>query len=116
VRTADGGLELEYDRIARHASEIPMRLLITSRPVRDTIVDLWISNEFLDGVVIERIEPEPIESRAGDRGQVFRFRIADPSRSADVMIHLEPDELWRRNGAIGLVGGDSLRFRQFVLP
>lgn len=116
ARTPDGRLELQYDRIVRHASEIPIRLRILPAAARDSLLDVWISTEFVRGLIIERIEPEPLEEHAGADHVVFRFRVADPSRPSDIMFHVEPDHLWRRRGVIGLVRGDSVRFTQYVLP
>jgi hypothetical protein len=116
VRTLDGRLEVQYDRIIRHASEIPLRLRILPAPVRDTLVEVWISNAFIRGLIIERIEPEPLEEHVAEDGLLYRFRVADPSRPSDIVFHVEPDQLWRRRGAIGLVAGDTVRFTQYVLP
>jgi hypothetical protein len=116
TRTGDGRLEVKYDRIARHASPGPLSLRLLPGPLRDTIVDIWISREFLAGVRIERIEPEPDQEEAGEDGTRFRFRIADPARPAHITFQVEPDAIGGRSGMIGLVNGDSVRFRQYVLP
>jgi hypothetical protein len=116
VRSSDGRLEVEYERIARHASERPLRLTIRPGPARDTTVDVWISREFVEGLNIRRIEPEASEEHAGDSGTTYRFRVSDPTRPAHIAFHVEPEDLGGRRATIGLVNGDSVRFKQYVLP
>jgi hypothetical protein len=116
VRAADGRVSVEYDRVARHGAQQPLRIHIEPRAPGDSTVDLWIDQRYMHGLVVREISPAPAESRAGDRRLIYRFRLADPSRSATFVFQAEADELWLRHGAVGIVNGDSVRFRQFVLP
>jgi hypothetical protein len=67
-------------------------------------------------MVMRETSPEPDETWAGGSRLIYRFRHVDLPRTAVIVFQIEPDELWARRGAIGLLHGDSVRFRQFVLP
>lgn len=116
VRTPDGRLRLEYDRIARHGAPEPLRVHVGPRASGDSVIDLWIDQRYMHGLVVRGISPEPTQVWAGDQRLVYRFHLADPSRAADIVFQVDADKLWSRRGAMGLVNGDSIRFRQFVLP
>ena len=115
LRTPDGRLELDYSRIARHRSPEPLRIRIVP-PAADTSVDLWINREYLHGLAVQRISPDPVRVTSDNERLVYRFGIANASRPAEVVFQVDADALWMRRGAIGFVGGDSITFRQFVLP
>ncbi len=116
VRSPDGRLEVAYNRMARHAAPDPLRIRLAPGTAVDSLVDLWIDQRYVHGLVVRELSPEPIQMRAGEERLIYRFRIADPSRAADIVIHADADKLWLRRGAIGLVNGDSVRLRQFVFP
>ena len=116
VRTADGRLAVEYDRIARHGAPQPLRVHVAARAPGDSIVDVWIAQQYVHGIVMREISPPPAETWAGGERLVYRFRLADLPRTAVIVFQADANDLWNRSGAIGLVNGDSVRFRQFVLP
>ena len=116
ARTDDGRLEVEYDRIARHGAPQPLRVHVAARAPGDSIVDLWIDQRYVHGIVMREISPSPVETWAGGERLVYRFRLADLPRTAVIVFQAEANDLWNRSGAIGLARGDSVRFRQLVLP
>jgi hypothetical protein len=115
-RTADGLLEVHYHRIARHGSPEPLRIRITPVVATDSVVDIWISQEYLHGLAVRWISPDPVDVAAGNDRLTYRFQLLKGSRVADLIFQVDADRLWMRRGAIGRVGGDSIRFRQFVFP
>ena len=116
VRTPDGRLRVEYDRIARHGAPTPLRVHVAPPASGDSVIGVWIDQAYMHGVILRGISPEPTEGQAGDQRLVYRFRLSDPSRAADIIFQVDGHELWSRHGAMGLVNGDSVRLRQFVLP
>ena len=116
ARTDDGRLEVEYDRVARHGAPQPLRVHVAARAPGDSIVDLWIDQRYVYGLVMREISPPPAETWAGGERLIYRFRLTDLPRTAVIVFQAEASELWSRSGAVGLVNGDSVRFRQFVLP
>ena len=116
VRSSDGLLQVDYDRIVRHSASQRLQVHVGPRTPGDSVVDLWIAQDYMHGLKVGEISPEPVQTRAGDQRLIYRFHLADPSRAADVVFQVDADRLWSRRGAIGLVNGDSVPLRQFVLP
>ena len=116
AHSSDGQLQVEYERIARHAASQPLRVHVGPHAPGDSVVDLWIDQEYMHGLIVRGISPEPVLTRAGDQRLIYRFNLASPSRAADVVFQVDAHKLWSRRGAIGLVNGDSVPLRQFVLP
>jgi hypothetical protein len=115
VRSSDARLEIAYDRIARHGADLEW-VAVVAPTSGDSIVDLWISTDLLGGMMMRRIEPQPLEERAARDGVAYRFRIADAAHPATIVFHTEPIDLWSRSGWVRIVGGDSVHVRQYVLP
>ena len=116
VRTADRRLEADYHRIARHRSPAPLRVRVLPAAARDSIIDVWISQSYVHGLTVHSISPNPVVVAGGDDRLIYRFRLVGASRGMEIIFQADADDLWMRRGAIGLVGGDSIRFRQFVFP
>lgn len=114
--TADGRLAIEYDRIARHEGPDLLRLEIAPEAVINGTVRLWFDRAYILDRTIASISPEPERSGAADNRLVFEFHVADPARRTLIEFHTKPGAIWRQSGSAGLVGGDSLRFSQFILP
>ena len=116
AHSSNGHLQVDYERIARHSASLPLRVHVGPHAPGDSVVDLWIDEDYMHGLVVRDISPAPVQTRAGDRRLIYRFHLADPSRAADVVFQVDAQKLWSRRGAIGLVNGDSVPLRQFVLP
>ena len=113
--TRDGRLELDYHRIARHRSPESLRIRVVSSPT-DSVIQLWISREYLHGLAVHWISPEPAHVVADSDHLTYHFPIASGARTMEIVFQVDADALWLRHGAIGFVGADSVSFRQFVLP
>lgn len=110
-------LKLEYERFTRHAS--PTELTVRLGPgvaEKDGKARVRLGREFMQGVRIERIIPEPETIEAGEDALVYVFALVDPSQPVTVRFRLEADEIWSRSGHIALGDGQPLRFTQFVYP
>lgn len=112
----DGSIRLDYDRFARVGATT--RLHLRFRPVADTDrrYRIWIEGEYRDATRIREVSPTP-ERVEDDRGRlVYVFRAFEPERSTEVSFFVHPRGAGFRPGRIGLVGGASIDFRQFIYP
>src|SRR5688500_20094126 len=66
ARSADRRLEVRYSRVARHAAAEPLRIRFAAGTASDSIVELWIDQRYVHGLVIRELSPEPIQMRAGE--------------------------------------------------
>jgi hypothetical protein len=108
---------LEYDRFGRAQAETS-RLQIHLGPGAGANgkVRIWINREYLDGMQVTNLTPEPESVEAGPDRFTYVFNAPAASQPAVVIFRLEPDKIGRLNGQVGLEGGASLGFKQFIYP
>src|SRR5690606_23310827 len=104
------------DRFWRFAS--PTQLRVVARPPDEhaATLRLWLAREYVEGVEITSITPEPSSFEAAPDRFVLEFPLAEPDATATVLLNLEPRKRWRLPGRLGVEGGDALSFSQFIHP
>ena len=111
-----GRLRVDYERIARHGSPATLRVALAPGAIRTAIALVWVDREYLEGVDIGKIEPQPVASWVARDRVVFAVRLDNRADSAYLSFALTPDDFWSRRVRVGLDAGPSVAFRQFVLP
>jgi hypothetical protein len=109
-------LRVDYERIARHGSPATLRVALAPGAVPSGVALVWVDREYLEGVDLQDIEPRPDASWTARDRVVFAVRLNNPADSAYVTFGITPDNFWSRDVRVGLDGGPSVSFRQFVLP
>ncbi len=114
--TDDSGLSVQYERFARVAA--PMRMHVTARPMSDgdSSVRIWLAREYVDAMIIDGVTPQPAEVEAAADRLVFEFTLVEPGETAAIVLDLEPRERWRVPARLGVEGGSTLEFNQFIYP
>jgi hypothetical protein len=113
-RTADGALQLHYARVERLQASTQLELDLATGS-RDQLT-VWIGSEFLSGTEIESIRPEPLETRSGADRQIFVFAVADGAGEIQVSFQYRHQDFGLLSGQAGILDGQELAFRQFVVP
>jgi hypothetical protein len=111
-----GALWAEYRRFGRYASPSTLRIHLGTGAARDGEARVWLSREYLEGVRIQHITPEPDSVEAGLDRITYAFRVAEPGQPVAVTFHLELQQIGPTTGRVGLPDGPSLTFSQFVYP
>ncbi len=111
-----GPVWLEYDRFERYRSPATLRLHLSARQWPEGRARVRLSREYLEGVQVERVVPEPESIEAGPDWFTYVLRVTDPTRPPAVTFDVKPERLWRLEGRIGLADGPELRFGQLVYP
>ena len=114
--TEAGPLRLDYGRFERKHRPTELRVQVAGDATQQGRFELWLSQPYLDGVDIRSINPEPEQTRAGADRTVYVFQVGDPGRPANVGFDVEPAQIGRLRGRVGLVGGPEVEFGQFVYP
>jgi len=109
-------LRVDYERIARHGSPATLRVALAPGAISTGVALVWVDREYLEGVDVHGIAPQPDASWIARDRVVFAVRIDNPADSAYVTFSITPDNFWSRPVRVGLDGGPSVAFRQFVLP
>jgi hypothetical protein len=116
LRAEGGLLEVRYERFARHAASANLVLTPGPNAMREGSARLWIDREYLNGVQVQTISPEPYSVEAyGDR-LVYAFRFDQSDAPIPVSFSLHVVGLGLLQGRVGLEEGPELDFRQFVYP
>jgi hypothetical protein len=110
-QTPAGEIELRYDRITRHHSQSKLEIDLPQRASAE--VALWLLANYVDGLEVIDIVPQPDRVVIGTSRITYHFKSAQSPRITFV---LKPVDFWRRQGAVGLENGPVLQFTQFVLP
>lgn len=111
----DDPLRLDYDRLAQYevASELSLRLLAQGgKPAA-----VWIDREYLTKVQLDGIVPAPERTELSADRVTYLFALSSSGDQPVVItLYVRMKEAGRVRGAIGVAGGGSLSFRQFVFP
>ena len=109
-------LTVDYDRFARHGAMTSLEAEVAPTALRGDTAKLWLSREYLEGVALESVIPEP--DRVDTRGDVvlFTFMTTDRSRPVRITFNVRPDAYGSEPARAGIDGGDSVSFRQFIYP
>jgi len=111
-----GPLRLDYGRFERRHAPEALDIEVDGGVASDGRVELWLSTDYLDGIELQSVVPEPVEVvTAGDR-TVFAFVVGNPDEPTTVRFALEHDEVGVADGRIGVGGGPELAFWQVVYP
>jgi hypothetical protein len=109
------GLSIDYDRFARHGATSSLVAEVEPAPQSDTAT-LWLAREYLDGVEIESVIPDPERTETRDDVVLFTFMAKDRSRPARITFNVRPGQYWSEEIRVGVDGGGSLSVRQFIYP
>jgi hypothetical protein len=110
-------LWVEYDRFGRLQAETT-RLQIHLGPGTGASgkVRIWLNHEYMESVRVTSLTPQPESVEDGPDRFTYVFNVPDASQPTLVIFRLEPDKMGRVTGVVGLEGGASLSFKQFIYP
>jgi hypothetical protein len=112
----DGSLSVVYDRFLHYHKPAAIEVLVDSGGADDGPLRLKLSRSFLDRIQMLRIEPEPEEQSLAADGVVYAFTQVGAPELGKVMFHFEYERFGNTKGSVERVGGESIRFQQFVYP
>jgi hypothetical protein len=122
------GLRLDYERLARWRTPQTLTIQLTGDDAAAGPHVIWISRDYLEGVEIERITPEPASERLSPGRVEFHFNqiivgastataAARPAEAPPtITFSLLATARGRRSGSLGLNDGPPIEFWQFIMP
>src|SRR4051794_3942436 len=109
-------LRVEYSRFARYDAPTTLEIHLGSGAAPKGQARVWIGRDYLDGVQIEQVTPQPDSAEAGADRVTYAFRVADPEQPASVVFHLKPQRPGPAHGQLGLPDGPAVTYDQLVYP
>lgn len=106
----------EYERFLRFGKPTTLQVRLGEAATTGGEARVWLSRQYVENVQFQEIDPLPERVEAGPDRFVYVFEAAGPDRPTAVTFETEPDEIGRLQGRVGLDGGTSLTFSQFVYP
>jgi len=113
AQASSPGLQLDYDRFARHGAATKLRLQL--HPTQSE-ARVWVERRFIEGHDIQTITPEPDRMVASGDSLWLVFGVATPSQPLTITFDLQPIAMGQRHGSIGTEAGPSVEFTQFIYP
>ncbi|HLI76817.1 MAG TPA: hypothetical protein VKV02_07720 [Acidobacteriaceae bacterium] len=112
--TADGTLQVKYERIQRENTSSIMTLLPGQAAVHDGKLQLFVSDSILKEFGAQRIIPQPETSVVGAGGVTYTFPAT--STPMTVQFELKPSFIGLHPFTIGVPGDEPVQAKAFVLP
>jgi hypothetical protein len=113
---AAGPIAVEYQRFVRHDGRTTLKIRVDSRQGAEGQAEVWLAADYVDGVEIQHVSPEPQEVRADGDRQIYVFAVADPARPVEVSFSLKPRRIGRLPGEAGIPDGTEVTFNQISYP
>lgn len=76
LRTADGSVQVDYDRIAPYETPSTLRIRFTTAAVRHGKIQLWVSDSMVKELGAQRVIPQPAASMLDQGGILYSFPAA----------------------------------------
>jgi len=115
ARSPTPGATATYERIVRAGASSTLLFTVDASSPADTMVELALDRAYVATMDIDRVTPEPVETRASSTWVVYRFRRAEPGRPATIDFALSPRAVGRHSARIATAFG-QLQLAQLALP
>lgn len=109
-------LEVQYGRFARHHAPTQIKVMLKPGAVSGDAARVWIDRQYLDGVELQAIVPEPESTEAGPDRMTYAFKVNQSDQPTNITFNVMPERAGVRNVRVGLHGGPTLNFRHIVYP
>jgi hypothetical protein len=109
-----GSLTLEFERFARAHSESQFIVSRPAGPPEGGTWSLWLSGNYLAGVEVLRITPDPASQEPVSDGVRYQYRIQDEPQT--VIFRFKPERGGSLSGSLRVNDGPPTAFRQWLFP
>jgi hypothetical protein len=112
----DERLRVNYERFGRLQDSMTLMIVVGPGVAQNGTIRVWVDRQYLHKIEIRHVAPDiqRVESD-GDR-LIYVFQVARPDQPTSITFHVDPQKIGLHTGQIGIDGGPSLEFRQFIYP
>ena len=113
-KTADGSLNVRYERVARFGTPSVIRAAFSPDTVKDGRVRIWASGDLIRSLGAQRVVPQPAESVLSAGGVSYTFPAASPPLSVE--FSLQPSQPGMHHLTLQVPGRAQANLSIFVMP
>ncbi len=113
-RTADGTMDVKYERIERTDSPSIMSIEFGPSAIQQGKIQLYVSSSLVKSLGTQRVIPAPQNTVIGEGGLTYTFPATKPPASVDLA--LQPSGPGIYDFTVGVVGGQPVHARIVVVP
>lgn len=111
----DGLLSVEHSRFARFEATTAIRVIVSGEAVRNGHVEVTISRRYLENVRLTEVLPAPQSVRGLAERTIFTFE-GEEGTALPIILEVTPQQIGPQSIEIGLEGGPTVKFDQFIYP
>ncbi len=108
--------QVQYGRFVRHRGRVQMEFKLQPGAVQGGEARVWVDREYLSGVELQNVMPQPDSVEAGPDRYVYVFKLSEPGAATGIIFDLMPVQNGIRNVRVGLEDGPELSFTQVIWP
>ena len=112
----DDPLRVQYHRFVRHAAPRTLEIELQPGTVQGRQARVWINREYLEGLQIQDITPEPSSVEAASDKVIYVFDLDEKGERTTMLFDLEHESMGRKLARVGLGDRQVVSFTQFVYP
>src|ERR1700691_1469379 len=113
-RTADGTIDVKYERIERTDSPSIMTIDFGPSAIQDGKIQLYVSNSLVKPLGTQRVIPAPQDTVIGEGGLTYTFPATKPPARVDLA--LQPSGPGIYDFPINVVGAQPVQAKIVVVP
>jgi hypothetical protein len=106
----------EYERFLRFMKPTTLRIGLEPGAVTEGEARVWLDRQYIEGVQIQHVTPQPQSVEAGSKGLTYVFNIGEPDQPTVFTFDLQPQKMGLLEGRVGLEGEEPVSFTQLVYP
>ncbi len=115
-KAVQGGSSIEYERIAYRDTPQTYRLQVTKELAPSGKARVWWEQEASRRVTLEQVVPEPGRTTLAAGRMIFEFEVEAEQGPFEIQFEFSSGDVGVHPSRIGIEGGPTLEFTQFVLP
>ena len=109
-------IRVNYGRLERKSNPTTVTVELAPEAASEGEARVWIDRDWVNGVLIDSVVPEPESIEIDPRRLVYVFAAKPGEGPIEIVFHLEYEGWGWQSGEIGLDGGLSHEFGQVIYP
>jgi hypothetical protein len=111
-----GLLHIQYHRFVQYLAPIPFQIQARVSDDGGESLRLWIDRQYMDEFTVQSIIPEPDKIESTPDHLIYEFPLAETDGTIRITLYVRHLRAGLLTGRVGLEGGPTLEFSQFVYP